>query len=99
MEDRIEIIKDFIRYAQIELGIENFPKINLVTNREFATNHHSFGSYKPESVELNVYVANRNLADILRTLAHELVHHRQNELGMEMDGGTGSEIPNQNINS
>ncbi|MFN9955946.1 MAG: hypothetical protein ACK55I_22850, partial [bacterium] len=36
-------------------------------------------------------------ADILRTLGHELVHHRQNELGMltMTSGETGSEIENE----
>lgn len=95
MESRTAVIKDFIFYAKNELGIEHLPKVNLVTDRAFATTNHSFGAYKPENQDINVYIANRNMADILRTLAHELVHHRQNELGMEMDGGTGSEIENQ----
>jgi Zn-dependent peptidase ImmA (M78 family) len=53
--------------------------------------------YKNDNKEITVYVKNRNLADILRTLGHELVHHRQNELGMlDMTSGeTGSEIENQ----
>ena len=94
-QEKAEIIKDFVRYAKSELGIETLPKIKLVNDQKFATSHHSFGSYRPESVELNVYVKNRNTADILRTLAHELVHHRQNELGMDMDGTSGSEVENQ----
>lgn len=94
-QEKIPIIKDFVRYAQQELAIEHLPKIQLVTDRSFATTNHSFGAYKPENQDINVYVANRNMADVLRTLAHELVHHRQNELGMEMDGGTGSEVENQ----
>jgi Zn-dependent peptidase ImmA (M78 family) len=89
------IIQDFIRYAVEELGIENLPKIHLVYDNSFAKNNHSFGAYRPESKELHVYISNRNLADILRTFAHELVHHRQLELGMEMDGSTGSETENQ----
>jgi Zn-dependent peptidase ImmA (M78 family) len=34
---------------------------------------------------------------VLRSLAHELVHHRQEELGMieAMSGDTGSEIENE----
>ena len=89
------VIKDFLLYAKDRLGIEHLPKIDFVTDRAFAIDHRSFGVYKNESRALHVYVANRNTADILRTLAHELVHHRQNELGMEMDGDTGSEIENQ----
>ena len=46
---------------------------------------------------LAVYCKNRNMADILRTIAHELVHHKQNELGMIKPGSgdTGSDIENQ----
>ena len=37
------------------------------------------------------------MADVLRTLAHELVHHRQNELGkLNNDSGkTGSDVENE----
>lgn len=89
------IIQDFLNYASEELAIEQLPQIRLVQDRNFAVENRSFGSYRPETRELHVYVANRNMADILRTLAHELVHHRQNELGMELDGETGSNIENQ----
>lgn len=94
-QNKLSIIKEFVLHAKEELAIEKLPKIHLVTDRSFAVSHRSFGVYRPELNELYVYVANRNTADILRTLAHELVHHRQNELGMELDGGTGSDIENQ----
>lgn len=93
--DKQSIIQDFLRYAAQELGIESLPKIHLVYDNAFAKSNHSFGAYRPDLGELHVYVSNRNLADILRTFAHELVHHRQLELGMEMDGSTGSETENQ----
>lgn len=93
--EKQQIIQDFLRYAKEELAIEQLPQIRLVQDRNFAVENRSFGSYRPENRELQVYVANRNMADILRTLAHELVHHRQNELGMELDGETGSDIENQ----
>ena len=37
----------------------------------------SFGKYVPSNDDIRVVAANRNLADVLRTLAHELVHHKQ----------------------
>ena len=44
-----------------------------------------------------VYVKNRNMADILRTLAHELVHRKQDEDGrIDYESGeTGSDIENE----
>ena len=95
MEDKIYIIGDFVNYAIEELAIQQAPKIHLVTDNAFAKENRSFGSYLPDHAVIHVYITNRNTADILRTVAHELVHHRQNELGMEMDGGTGSDIENQ----
>ena len=37
------------------------------------------------------------MADVLRTLAHELVHHKQNEMGkLKIDSGkAGSDIENE----
>lgn len=95
MEDKVFIIGDFVNYVIQELAIQQIPKIYLVTDNTFARQNRSFGSYQPQSGEIRVYVANRNTADILRTVAHELVHHRQNELGMEMDGSTGTPVENE----
>lgn len=95
MDPNAFIIGDFLNYVKAQLGIENLPKIHLVTDRSFAISHRSFGLYKPEQRELFIYVAKRNTADILRTLAHELVHHRQCEIGMDMNGETGSYVENQ----
>ena len=96
-QQRLDIIKDFIEYCQTNLEIEDLPEINFTDEREWATSIHSFGQYANNQKSLQVYIGNRNLADILRTLSHELVHHRQNELGMldSRSGDTGSEIENQ----
>ena len=96
-QEREDIIKDFIEYCQNNLEIEDLPEINFTEEREWATSIHSFGQYTNNQKSLEVYIGNRNLADILRTLSHELVHHRQNELGMldSRSGDTGSDIENQ----
>ena len=43
-----------------------------------------------------VSTSNRHVVDVLRTLAHELVHAKQNELGLigPDSGETGSDIEN-----
>lgn len=96
-KEKIEIIEEFIAFAQDFLDIEELPQIKFVSNREWATQFHSFGRYRNENKDITVYLKNRNLADILRTLGHELVHHKQNELGMLTikSGETGSDIENQ----
>lgn len=96
-EERDNIIKEFIQFCKSELEIDHLPKIRFTQDRKWAAGNHSFGAYAPEESSLVVYIGNRNLADTLRTLAHELVHHRQNELGhIESESGkSGSPIENQ----
>jgi hypothetical protein len=87
----------FVEFVADGLGITQVPKITYITNSKFTQDQRSFGGYVPESKEILVVVANRNLADIMRSLAHELVHARQdqdNELTANQ-GETGSEIENQ----
>jgi hypothetical protein len=95
---RQQIVGDFISYCIGRLGIEGQPQIQFVSDREWAVTNRSFGAYDPQTDNITIYVGNRNLADSLRTLAHELVHHKQRELGKIQDadaGRTGSPIENE----
>ena len=96
-EQRQNIIEDFIQYCKDRLDIDQLPIIQFTNDREWATERKSFGQYNPNDRSLEIYTGNRNLADTLRTLVHELVHHKQNEDGLiRMDSGkTGSKIENQ----
>lgn len=97
-ELRQQILNDFIDYCKTRLEIEGQPNIQFIEDRNWATTHRSFGAYDPNTDHITVYTGNRNLADILRTLAHELVHHKQRELGQienAESGRTGSPIENQ----
>lgn len=97
-ELRQHIVDDFISYCIGRLAIEGQPQIQFTSDREWAVTHRSFGAYDPNTDSITVYIGNRNLADSLRTLAHELVHHRQRELGKIQDGTagqTGSPIENE----
>ena len=54
-------------------------------------------TFNPNNDKIWLYVKNRNMADLLRTLAHELVHRKQDEDGRinNNSGETGSEIENE----
>ena len=54
------------------------PKIKIINQEGYTEQYRSFGGYSPSEKKVMVVVHNRNMADILRTLAHELVHHMQN---------------------
>ena len=88
------LMKKFVEYACRELNI-NEPQIHIINSPTYSQEHKSFGGYIPSEEKILVVVHNRNMADILRTLAHELVHHMQNLKGDELNGDDGSEIENE----
>jgi len=97
IDDKISIIREFLLYCKNSLGIKKMPNIKFVSQRQWTIDNRSFGRYVPSEDHIEVYIGNRNLADILRTLSHELVHHKQKEENrLEMQSGdTGSEIENE----
>lgn len=84
-------------FCKKELNIQTLPSIRLVADETFVDQNRSFGCYYPEEKVIKVYYKDRVMADYLRSLAHELVHHRQRELDMlELESGsTGSNIENE----
>jgi hypothetical protein len=75
--NKARIINQFLDYCTDYLSIDK-PTIKLINSPEYTQQYHSFGGYIPSSKKLIVVVHNRNMADILRTIAHEMVHHMQN---------------------
>lgn len=72
----------FCDWACKQLHVKNKPFIELSMDTEEAQNNHHTGGHKMGDDKIWVYANNRNLVDILRTVFHELVHVRQDELGM-----------------
>lgn len=97
IEKKKEIIDEFIKFASDRLGINDVPEIELSDDEKEAETSHSFGKFMPDSKKIRVVIINRNLADVLRTLAHEIVHYKQNQDGkLNQDSGkTGSEHENE----
>lgn len=77
--NKIKIINDFAAWCIDQLKIKNSPKIKIINDDEFVKQNRTFGSTSPTG-EVFVYLGDRNTADILRTLCHELVHCRQFEI-------------------
>jgi hypothetical protein len=97
-ESQTATVGEFIKYAIKNLAIQNPPRnLTFSYDNDQAKSKRSFGYFDPNDNKIWVYVKNRNMADILRTLAHELVHRKQAELGMldNMSGETGSIIENE----
>ena len=94
-----ENIYHFVEYASKRLNLKEQPKVTLVEDPEFSRQNHSLGGYNVDSKEIFVATEGRLTADILRTIAHEMVHRKQDEMGLigdsVKDGETGSTVENK----
>jgi len=73
------IIKQFIPFAQKQIGFKDPPRLFLRSDAENAKNPlGKTAFYDPEARSVTLYITGRHPKDILRSLGHELVHHKQN---------------------
>lgn len=88
-------VQQFVTYAAVRLNLQQTPVVSLMPADKNLT---SLGKYDVISNQIFVVVEDRLLADILRTIAHEMAHQKQNEMGYitnpAVDGATGSRIEN-----
>ena len=88
------MVSHLLQMCQTELEIEHLPPIMLVDEPCIHSNgKNTFGEFNGHTIK--VVTMNRHPIDVLRTLAHELVHWKQQSEHMEMDGSDGSETENQ----
>jgi hypothetical protein len=95
-ETFVDMFKKFLPLAMKILEIDRLPKMNFESEIDLG-GQPSFGMYDNDEKILYVAILNRHPVDILRTVAHELVHFKQdirNELNDE-SGATGSPEENQ----
>ena len=74
-----ETIVDFIKFCNSILKIDNMPTMHLhmIKKPEMTT-----GMYNRSGNIMHVLVGKRLIVDVLRTIAHELTHRRQDEVGL-----------------
>lgn len=88
------IIKEFIKFCKQEIGFQTHPIVTFTRKKEQT---HTLGHNDVSNNKIMVYIKDRLLADIMRTLAHEFVHTYQkdaNKLSYE-SGNDGSEQENE----
>ena len=89
------LLSQFYGYAKNKLGFEKDASIDFVVDEENSKNPlGTTAHYNPDSMEVTVYTSGRHPKDILRSVAHELVHHRQNCQGKMKDTGQKCERGN-----
>jgi predicted ABC-type ATPase len=91
------MLDSFVSFASNKLGIKSMPKVRYKKDKD---GYNSFAAYNPALKELSVSTKNRHPMDVFRSVAHELVHHKQNEEGrigkdIAQEGSTGSDIENE----
>jgi hypothetical protein len=91
------MLDTFVQFASKKLGIKSMPTMQLQKGEMEAS---SFGGYNPQNQSIVVVSKNRHPMDIFRTVAHELVHHKQKEDGrigkdISNEGATGSPFENE----
>ena len=97
-EKKEEVINELVNYACEYLGMSpDDVTIEISYDPTEAAEMFSFGKQTPSTGIIRVVATNRNLADVLRTLAHELVHRKQQLDGKLHDGAgdDGTDIENE----
>ena len=87
-----------MRFAAEDLELKSLPKFDFVFDSKGSVERKSFGGYMPGEEYITITVKNRHINDVLRTLAHELVHYKQdldNDLEDDEAGSTGSPQENE----
>jgi len=75
----MEKLKSFIPHAKKYIGYDDEPGLNFVSDPENAKNIlGKTAYYDPGAREVTIYVDGRHPKDIMRSISHELVHHKQN---------------------
>lgn len=77
-----EMIQSLVSFSQERLGFEKPPTLFLNSDSDNATNLlGKTAYYDPQEREIHIYTTDRHPKDIMRSISHELVHHKQNDEG------------------
>jgi hypothetical protein len=73
-------LNEFVKFVKKELKLKTTPTIMIKNNRDGLKTTANYDYSKEEKI-IKVYGKNRALVDIMRSVAHEMVHHKQFEDG------------------
>lgn len=91
----MKLANEFVKFVVNELGLQTLPNNIKFADDSYSAENLTFGTYNKMNDEIVVCKGSRHPVDVLRTLAHELVHHKQREDGKSLDGEDGSDIENE----
>jgi len=73
-------LSEFTKFVVKELGIKDAPTVAILSKRDGLKTTASY-DYSKENKVVKIYGNNRLLVDVMRSIAHELTHHKQWEDG------------------
>ena len=79
-DDNKKKLNEFVKFVKGELKIKDLPTIVIKNNRDGLKTTANY-DYTKENKVVKVCSKNRAVVDVMRSLAHELVHHKQWEDG------------------
>jgi hypothetical protein len=90
--DLEQVLHGFIKACAEYLHMTEMPRVVLIRDTDWTRENGTFGRYNTDTNTLELAINNRHPLDIIRTMAHEMTHARQNEVTeMPVDAGrTGS---------
>ena len=79
MSRTLPLVKSLYSYAQRQMGFNHPADITFQSDHKNANMElGKTAYYNPSSFTITVYTDRRHIKDVLRSMAHELVHHDQN---------------------
>jgi len=79
-DDKKDKLNTFVKFVKEQLNLKSVPTISIKSNRDGLKTTANY-DYTKENKIIKVYGKNRALVDIMRSVAHEMVHHKQFEEG------------------
>jgi hypothetical protein len=79
-ENKKSKIAEFVKFVKGELQLDKCPTVVLQNGRGELKTTAAY-NYSDEEKFVKINVKNRALVDVLRSIAHEMVHHKQFEDG------------------
>ena len=79
-DDKRGILDKFVLFVKNELELDSVPTIKVQNNRDGLKTTANY-DYTKENKIIKVCAKNRALVDVCRSIAHEMVHHKQFEQG------------------
>jgi hypothetical protein len=98
-QDELDVrdVADFVNFAKEHLDIDDDVKVELAFKK--TSDIRTTAYYNNDDKRMKIYVKDRAIIDVCRSIAHELVHHKQNIDGKFKDakdpGADGSEFENE----